>query len=335
MVSRESVVVFGGAGYVGGAVAQYLKKDYDVTVADVKPPRQSEGVAFADCDVRDMRQVREVLQSASAALYFSIIQIPQIDSEKRLAYEVNVLGLQNVCEAVLTTPSMRGMVLAGTWHVFGERGLKGTIDESFGFRPDKVEERARLYALSKVVQEGLVRFYDEMAAGTDKVFGVIRMGTVLGVGMPETTAANLFIKKGIYGEALTPYKHSMHRPMLYVDIGDICKGYSSYLSKILAGNASTDDGSLGHVVNLFWPEPITILEVADQVRNEIRRQSNGRIRPKIEEVDQGLLDVFSEKDKTMFRVDSAKVASFLGIDRMVDPRDSLKALVSHYIRVPE
>jgi len=37
----------------------------------------------------------------------------------------------------------------------GESGLSGVLDEGFGYRPDRVEERARLYALSKVIQEGL------------------------------------------------------------------------------------------------------------------------------------------------------------------------------------
>ena len=35
--------------------------------------------------------------------------------------------------------------------------------------------RARLYALSKMAQEAIVRFYDEMS---NKIFGIIRMGTV-------------------------------------------------------------------------------------------------------------------------------------------------------------
>jgi hypothetical protein len=35
--------------------------------------------------------------------------------------------------------------------------LEGVVDEEFGYRPDKVEERAKIYALSKVCQESVVR----------------------------------------------------------------------------------------------------------------------------------------------------------------------------------
>jgi len=79
-------------------------------------------------------------------------------------------------------------------HTIGERELRGVIDEEFGFRPDKVEDRARLYALSKIAQESVVRFYDEVS---EKIFGIVRMGTVLGMLMPEKTAANLFIENGL------------------------------------------------------------------------------------------------------------------------------------------
>jgi nucleoside-diphosphate-sugar epimerase len=73
-----------------------------------------------------------------------------------------------------------------------------------------------------MAQEATVRFFDEM---TSKTFGIIRMGTVLGDDMPVKTAANIFIENGLAGKPLTPFKQSMYRPMLYVDIKDIAKAY--------------------------------------------------------------------------------------------------------------
>ena len=100
--------------------------------------------------------------------------------------------------------------MSGSWHTMGERKLRGIVDEEFGFRPDKVEDRARLYALSKIGQETIVRFYDEMSA---KTYSIIRMGTVLGADMPKKTAANIFIENGLVGKPLTPYRHSLYRPV--------------------------------------------------------------------------------------------------------------------------
>ena len=152
-------------------------------------------------------------------------------------------------------------------------------DEEFGFRPDKVENRARLYALSKMAQEATVRFYDEMS---DKIFGVIRMGTVLGVGMPEKTAANIFIERGLKGQSITPYKSSMYRLMLYVDIDDICQSFDLYLEKIFNGKIGKSENSLSHIVNVYYPEQITILELAQITKTKIEQLSDGKINPPIE-----------------------------------------------------
>src|SRR5207245_6526023 len=133
-MSKDRVAIFGGSGYVGSAVSRFMKEEFEVTVADISPPKSLQGIEFIDCDVRDFGQVKRTLSGAAAVLYFSVIQIPQINTERRLGYEVNVLGLQNVCEAALQTPSTKGVLHSGTWHVFGERGLSGIMEGSFGFR---------------------------------------------------------------------------------------------------------------------------------------------------------------------------------------------------------
>lgn len=71
------------------------------------------------------------------------------------------------------------MILSVTWHTIGERDIGGVISEEFGYRSDKVEERARLYVLSKMAQGAIVRFYSEMS---DKISGIIRNGNCFGSG---------------------------------------------------------------------------------------------------------------------------------------------------------
>jgi hypothetical protein len=54
---------------------------------------------------------------------------------------VNVLGVQNLCRAVESIDSMKGIIHTSSWHILGERGIHGVLDEDFGFRPDKIKER--------------------------------------------------------------------------------------------------------------------------------------------------------------------------------------------------
>ena len=323
MANKYNIGIFGGSGYVGSAIADHLRKFYNVKIFDIKKPIAIQGVEFQIGDIRNQSEVMEFSQDLDVAITTAIIQIPLINEQKKLGYEVNFIGTQNVCQAVFSNERTKGLIGAGTWHTIGERNLTGIINEEFGFRPDMVEERAKLYALSKIAQESILRYYSSMSS---KVFGVIRMGTVLGEGMPEKTAANIFIDRGLKGFSITPYKQSMYRPMLYVDIADICRAYQVYVEKILSapiGNSS----SLSTIINVYHPEPITIIDLAKIVQEQIASKTNGTVNPKIDVVDSGQPMMFNENDKTNIRVDISKAKQFLGWNNLISPRESLATII--------
>jgi len=329
----EQIGITGGSGYISFSLAKHLSKKFEVTIFDVKSPKDPNSkLAFRQCDIRSYENVNKALQGMDLVIHTAIVQIPQINEQKKLGYEVNISGTDNVCRAVEENPRTKGMILASSWHTIGERQLTGIIDEEFGFRPDKVEDRARLYALSKMAQESIVRLYAEMS---EKVFGVIRMGTVLGEGMPEKTAANIFIENGLNGKPLTPYRHSMFRPMLYVDIIDVCRAYENFARKILNGEVKGMCNSLTHVFNMYYPEAVTILDLAEIVRDAIIKYSNGQIRPKIEVVETGQPSLFTEEDKTNISVDMSKALRFLDLENLRGPKESIEELIKARVKKSE
>lgn len=324
-MQKHRIGIVGGSGFIGFSLSNNLSQFFDVKILDIREPKdESANTVFELCDVRNYDQVEKALEDVDLVVHTAIIQIPTINEQKKLSYEVNIVGTHNVCKAVKENSNIKGMILAGSWHTMGERGIVGVVDEEFGFRPDKVEDRARLYALSKIAQESIVRFYDEMS---NKVFGIIRTGTVLGEGMPEKTVANIFIENGLRGKQLTPYKHSMFRPMFYVDINDVCRAYENFARKILNGEVKEMGNSLDHIFNVYYPEPITILDLAEIVSDAIIKCSNGRIRPKIEVIDTGQPSLFTEEDKRNIKVDISKAQRFLGFKKLRGPRELIEELV--------
>jgi len=323
-MSRRIGVV-GGSGYVGLSIARNLSEKFEVTILDVKSPEDPNfKLAFRQCDVRSYESVNNALQGVDLVIHTAIIQIPLINEQKKLGYEVNVVGTQNVCRAVEENANIKGMILAGTWHTIGERSIVGVVDEEFGLRPDKVEERAVKYALSKMAQESIVRLHDEMS---EKIYGIIRMGTVLGEDMPKGTAANIFIEKGMKGESITPFRHSMYRPMLYVDINDICKAYSVYAMKILNGECGKNGNSLAHIVNVYYPRPITILRLAEIVKSAITDCSHGEVTPRTEIVDSELPALFTKDDVDRIKVDISKARDYFGLRKLTSPQESISRIV--------
>jgi len=317
-----------GAGFVGSSLAKHLSSRYEVVAFDVDPNppllKDVRDVEHRVCDIRHFSALKEKMGKPKVVVHTAIVQIPAINEMKEQAYEVNVLGTHNVCEVVKETPETLGLILTGSWHVFGEREYKGTVDVSFGYRPDKVEERARLYVISKMLQEGIVRFYDSIVS--EKTYTIIRLGTVLGENMPEKTAANLFITNGLQGKPLTPYKHTMHRPMLYLYIDDMCRVFGAYIDKIISGELVGTDSN-GGIYNLFCPEPITILELAETVREAISKHTQGEIVPKIEIVDKNVPVLFGPDEKHTLNADIGKTLSFFRIKGLKSPREAIFDIV--------
>ena len=116
--------------------------------------------------------------------------------------------------------------------------------------------------------------------------------------------------------------------MLYVDIRDICKSYEIYANKILNDELQKSDNSMAHIVNVYYPQPITILQLAEAIRDCIVECTNGSVTPTLEIVDKGLPPIFREEDKSKILVNIAKAKSLLGIDNLRSPRESLMDIIS-------
>lgn len=316
-----------GCGFVGSSLAKYLNEKYNVTTFDIVPQPISltgENIAHVICDIRNKDDFSEKLGNPKIIIHTAVIQIPRITEEKQLGYDVNVKGTQNLCEVVSNSLSIKGLILCDSWHVFGEQELDGMITEDFGYRPDKIEDRARLYAISKIMQECIIRFFDEKTP--DKIFGAIRLGTVLGEGMPKATAANLFIEKAIKGEEITPFKHVMYRPMFYVSINDVCKTFESYINLILT-NKKESDNSLNHIINLAYKQPITILDLATYVKDAVHTFSDGKISATINVIDKNIESLYDETSTSNLKIDNTKLLTFLQINSLDSPKDVISELV--------
>ncbi|MCC6004882.1 MAG: hypothetical protein LM590_11135 [Thermofilum sp.] len=71
--------------------------------------------------------------------------------------------------------------------------------------------------------------------------------------MPKGTAASIFIERGLRGESLMPFRHSMYRPMLYVDVRDVARAFRAYAERILDGEVEKEGGSLRRVFESLLP----------------------------------------------------------------------------------
>ena len=324
--SSYIVLVTGGSGYIGSSISRELvDRGFRVKSVDlVEPKKRESGVEYFTGDLADTETL-DLVGPVDVIIHTAIIQLPKINEDKIAGYRTNFIATRNVVEYALNSESVKGLILAGSWHIYGEK-LRGVVDEAYGYHPDRVTERSRLYVFSKIAQEMFVRYADEM--GDDKVFAIIRLGTVLGEGMPEKTAANIFIERAVSGKPITPFRDSMHRPMLYVDVRDVAKAFSNLTEDIIFDKLKGSSRSLDHIYNLFYPRPITIYELATLVRDLVRELSQERVTPKVEIVDRGLELEFDENAKNSFEVSVSESVARLRIGQLNPPDKVLRRLIS-------
>jgi len=88
-----------------------------------------------------------------------------------------------------------------------------------------------------------------------------------------------------------------------------------------------DGNSLAHIFNVYYPEPVTIIELAEIVREAIVKYSQGEIDPEINVVDTGQPSVFNENDKRLIKVDTSKALDFLEMEKLKSPKESVEDIV--------
>jgi nucleoside-diphosphate-sugar epimerase len=322
-------IVIVGCGFIGSTLAKFFSEKLKVTTMDVIPQPESlkdYGIPHKIVDIRNNELLKKEIGNPKVIINTAIIQIPKITEDKKLGYGVNVLGTQNLCEIVSSTPEILGMILISSWHTYGERELNGILKEDIGYRPDNVEDRSKLYALSKTIQECIVRFFDEKEVG--KIFGAIKIGTALGENMPKGTAANVFIEKALSGEPITPFKHSMNRPMFYVSVNDICKTIEKFISYIISKNPQSSN-SIDHIMNLAYPDPISILDLAHIVQKSVQNLSDGEINPKVSIIDKSIPEIGDPDDKNKIHLDISKIKNYLEINSLEKPEETINKLVKY------
>jgi UDP-glucose 4-epimerase len=302
------VAIVGGSGFVGKSIAEFLSNENRIRIVDIKPSNL-QSVDFRECDVLDSDLLGECLKGCEVVIDSHIIQIPRINEVKELAFNVNVIGTKNICEVCRKNDSK--LLLLGTWHVYGEPPFEKTpIDEDYGYHPEKVSGRAKFYVINKMMQELIVRSYNEVY-GIE--CGILRLSTVLGEGMPEKTAANIFINQALNDKDITPFKSTRYRPMLYVDINNVKEAVSKFI-EILDSSCE--------IIHIAYPKTITIIELGELVKKLSNSTSVVRV------VDNGE-DEFRPEDKENCILDLSRLKRKLGMESLISTEESLKRIIQN------
>lgn len=237
-----TILVVGGAGYVGGALTDLLlnEKDIEFTVFDnlLYEDRFLKNVDFVRGDIRNTKFLSNLAKNYEVVIWLAaLVGDPLCALNEELTIETNTNSLIRFAECYSGK-----IVFMSTCSVYGAQD--GLLTESSPANP------LSLYAMTKLDSEVKL-----LKLKPDSL--VFRLGTLFGISdefarLRADLVLNVLVMRAVFAGELTVFGGEQYRPLLHVkDVG----------RAILAGIMSGSSG----IFNLH-SENITIVQLAKRIK---------------------------------------------------------------------
>lgn len=234
-MSKQRIVVTGGAGFIGShLVSNLVERGDEVVVIDTllrgnKIPKEIfKQIEFHRVDVSDEQKVAEITKGADLIYHFAAILGVDIVADNPIeTMETEVNGMQSVARAAIEN-GIKKIVYASTSGVYGHLALEKSVDEEI-----LVDPRTS-YAMAKRYNEiYLASLYEEK--GIHSV--AIRFFNVYGLRQDNRMVIPRFFEQATQNSPITVYgSGEQTRDFTYVDdavkasvlLGDKVKGFEIF-----------------------------------------------------------------------------------------------------------
>lgn len=212
----RTVLVIGGAGYIGSALLpKLLDRGYRVHLLDlllygtepIQPYLDHPHLKVIQADFRQVDKVVEATRSADAVIHLgAIVGDPACALDENLTIEINLMATRMIAEVAKGNEVGR-FIFASTCSVYGASDQK--LDERSALNP------VSLYARSKIASEKvLLKMADDTFAPT-----ILRFGTIYGLSGRTRfdLVVNLLTAKAVVENKITIFGGDQWRPFVHVD----------------------------------------------------------------------------------------------------------------------
>ena len=300
-MKKQTVVVFGGGGYVGSVlVPRLLEDDYKVRVFDTfwygeevfANFRENPDLELIKADIRDVNSVKLALQNVQCVIHLACISNdPSFDLNPELGRAINLESFPPIVESAKSL-GINHFIYASSSSVYGIKS------------EDKVTEQLSLepltdYSKFKAMCEEIILEKNS----DDFVCTVLRPATVCGVSPRQRfdLSVNILTNNAISSGKITVFGGSQSRPNL--DIRDMARAYLHILQR--------RDRVAGEIFNVGG-ENLTLNSIAEKVKLQLGTNTEIQHKP---------TDYLRS-----YRVDSSKILDRIGFKPSYSVDDSINEL---------
>jgi nucleoside-diphosphate-sugar epimerase/sorbitol-specific phosphotransferase system component IIC len=211
-----SVLVIGGAGYIGSALLpKLLERGYQVKLLDllifgtepIQEYLEHPNLTVMQADFRQIDKVVEAVDDVDAVIHLgAIVGDPACAVDDKLTVDINLMATRMIAE-VAKGSGVERFIFASTCSVYGASDQM--LDERSELNP------VSLYARSKIASEKVL-----FKMANDRFAPVIlRFGTIYGLSGRTRfdLVVNLLSAKAVVDKQITVYGGDQWRPFLHVD----------------------------------------------------------------------------------------------------------------------
>jgi UDP-glucose 4-epimerase len=254
-LSGKKILMTGGAGFIGTALARRLVGENEIVVLDNlhrdsltgTDLAEHDNLRFVEGDVLDLPLLRELTSRATHVVHLAAIAgVDKVLESPVRTMRVNVIGTYNLLEAAVgTLDTLERFIDFSTSEVFGTQAFR--VAETSVTVTGSVGEARWTYAVSKLAGEHMAHAYHaELGLPTTTV----RPFNVYGPGQIGGGAIRAFIEAALAGEDLTIHGDgSQIRAWTYVD--DMVEGALLSLEHPNAVGESFNIGNARSAVTIF------------------------------------------------------------------------------------
>jgi nucleoside-diphosphate-sugar epimerase len=313
MIRGKQILLTGGAGFIGTALASRLIEENRIVVFDNghrnsirdTPLLAHPNLRYIEGDVLDAAAVLSAIEGCTLVVHLAAIA--GVDTVLKMpvhTMKVSLIGTYNVLEAARSVPDIERVIDFSTSEVFGTYAYK--VREGDLTSLGAVGEARWTYAVSKLATEHLTHNYH-------REFGLpavaIRPFNIYGPGQVGEGAIHRFILQALRGEDITVHNDGGQiRAWCYVD--DMIDGIVRALAL---------DSAVGHSFNIGNPR--SIVTVYHLAREIVRlAESSSRV----------VFVPWSKVDVELRIPDIGKARELLGFEPRVDLEEGLLRTIEWY-----
>lgn len=269
-----TVAVTGAAGYTGSRVVRQLRDehpDWDLLALDdfsSGQVRKVGDVTVREVDIRDRGHLEATLDGADVVLHLAAVSgVNACDANPDLAYEVNVVGTDNVAWFCRKTGA--ALVFASSMAVLGD-------PDSFPVTVKHPRSPLNWYGRTKLLGEHAIRDFaaDAFPAHLFLKSNLYGDHVVGDTRVSKDTVVELFVDSAVTGEALTVHEPGT-QARNFVHVNDVAHAYVRSAEQMCERLAAGETGVTKYEIGSR--EDLSVMSVAEHVRRGAREVLNREV----------------------------------------------------------